>query len=57
MGRERSRTLPKSPAWKEVLKQKGWDDAYVPGDAFTKFLKEEQVRVRKVLTEVGLVKS
>ena len=28
-----------------------------PSDAFAKFLKEEQVRVRKVLSEVGLVKS
>ena len=49
--------MAKSPAWKEVLKQKGWDDAYMAGDGFAKFLKEEQVRVRKVLTEVGLVKS
>jgi putative tricarboxylic transport membrane protein len=49
--------MAKSSAWKEILKQKGWDDAYLPSDAFAKFLKEEQVRVRKVLTEVGLVKS
>ena len=49
--------MVKSPAWKEILKQKGWDDAYVPGDAFAKFLKDEQVRVRKVLSDVGLVKS
>ncbi len=49
--------MVKSPAWKEVLKQKGWDDAYMPSDAFAKFLKDEQVRVRKVLSEVGLVKS
>ena len=48
--------MAKSPAWKEVLKQKGWDDAFVPGDAFAKFLKDEQARVRKVLTDVGLVK-
>ncbi|HYI27043.1 MAG TPA: tripartite tricarboxylate transporter substrate binding protein [Bradyrhizobium sp.] len=49
--------MVKSPAWKEILKQKGWDDAYLRGDAFTKFLKEEQARVRKVLTDIGLVKS
>jgi putative tricarboxylic transport membrane protein len=49
--------MVKSAAWKEVLKQKGWDDAYLPADAFAKFLKEEQDRVRKVLTDVGLVKS
>jgi putative tricarboxylic transport membrane protein len=49
--------MVKSDAWKEALKQKGWDDAYLPGAAFAKFLKEEQVRVDKVLRSVGLVKS
>jgi putative tricarboxylic transport membrane protein len=49
--------MVKSPAWKEVLKQKGWADAFMPSEAFAKFLKDEQVRVRKVLSEVGLVKS
>jgi putative tricarboxylic transport membrane protein len=49
--------MVKSPAWKEQLKQKGWDDAYLSGDAFAKFLKDEQVRVNNVLKSVGLVKS
>ena len=49
--------MVKSAAWKEVLKQKGWDDAYLAGDGFSKFLKDEQERVRKVLSDVGLVKS
>ena len=49
--------LAKSNAWKDILKQKGWDDAYLGGDAFAKFLKDEQVRVDKVLRSVGLVKS
>jgi putative tricarboxylic transport membrane protein len=49
--------MVKSAAWKEILKQKGWDDAYLPADAFAKFLKDEQVRVRDVLKSVGLVKS
>src|SRR5262245_45028045 len=49
--------MVKSPAWKEVLKQKGWDDAYMPSEEFAKFLKEEQARVRSVLQSVGLVKS
>jgi putative tricarboxylic transport membrane protein len=49
--------MVKTPAWKEILKQKGWDDAYLSGDAFAKFLKEEQVRVNTVLKSVGLVKS
>jgi putative tricarboxylic transport membrane protein len=49
--------MVKSAAWKEVLKQKGWDNAYLPGDAFAKFLKDEQARVGNVLKSVGLVKS
>lgn len=49
--------LVKSPAWKEVLAQKGWEDAYLPGDAFADFLKKETVRVNGVLKSIGLVKS
>ena len=49
--------MVKSPAWQEVLKQKGWDDAYLAGDGFARFLKDEQARVQKVLSSVGLVKS
>jgi putative tricarboxylic transport membrane protein len=47
--------MAKSKEWKEVLKQKGWDDAYLPGDDFVKFLKDEQTRVAAVLKSVGLV--
>ena len=49
--------MVKSPAWKDILKQKGWDDAYLPGEGFVKFLKDEQARVNGVLKSVGLVKS
>jgi putative tricarboxylic transport membrane protein len=49
--------MVKSAAWKDILKQKGWDDAYLAGDAFAKFLKDEQARVQDVLKSVGLVKS
>src|SRR5436189_4666233 len=48
--------LVKSATWKDILKQKGWDDAYMPGDQFTKFLAEEQTRVTAVMKTVGLVK-
>jgi putative tricarboxylic transport membrane protein len=48
--------LVKSVAWKDVLAQRGWDDAYLPGDAFAKFLHEEQIRVGDVMKSVGLVK-
>ncbi len=49
--------MVKSDAWKEILKQKGWEDAYLGGDAFADFLKKETVRVTDVLRSVGLVKS
>ena len=49
--------LAKSASWKDILKQKGWDDAYLSGDAFKTFLKQEQERVNLVLKSVGLVKS
>jgi putative tricarboxylic transport membrane protein len=48
--------MAKSKTWKDILKQKGWDDAYMPGDAFVKFLADEQTRVGNVLKTVGLVK-
>jgi putative tricarboxylic transport membrane protein len=49
--------MVKSPAWQDVLKQKGWDNAYLPGDAFADFLKKENIRVTDVLKSIGLVKS
>jgi putative tricarboxylic transport membrane protein len=49
--------LAKSKEWTEILKQKGWDDAYLSGDAFAKFLADDQNRTKEVLTSVGLVKS
>jgi putative tricarboxylic transport membrane protein len=47
----------KSKAWQAQLKQKGWDDAYLPADQFAAFLKQEIVRVAGVLKQLGLVKS
>lgn len=49
--------LVKTGAWKEILKQKDWDDAYLSGDAFAAFLKQETERVSGVLKSIGLVKS
>src|SRR5215475_6310160 len=40
--------MAKSPAWAEILKQKGWDDAFLAGDAFGTFLKQEIARVSDV---------
>src|SRR6185312_6820740 len=41
--------LVKTNAWKEILKQKGWDDAYMTGDEFAKFLANEQTRVANAM--------
>src|SRR5712671_373583 len=46
--------MVKSDAWRDILKQKGWDDAYLAGDAFADFLKKENARVTEVLKSVGL---
>src|SRR5262245_54781204 len=47
----------KSKAWQEQLKQKGWDNAYLPAAQFATFLKDEIVRVGGVLKQLGLVKG
>ena len=49
-------TMVKSQAWQDVLKQKGWEDAYLAGDGFVSFLKDEETRVAEILKSVGLVK-
>lgn len=49
--------MVKSKEWQEILKARGWEDAYVSGDAFTKILADEQARTKEILTSVGLVKS
>ncbi|TDT89506.1 putative tricarboxylic transport membrane protein [Azorhizobium sp. AG788] len=48
--------MAKSPAWAEVLKQKGWDDALLTGEAFAAFLKQENATTTDILKSVGLVK-
>ncbi len=49
--------MVKSKEWQDILKQKGWDDAYLSGDAFAKQLADDIGRTKEVLTSVGLVKS
>jgi len=48
--------LVKSKEWLEILKARGWDDAYLGGAEFAAFQKSEIERVSKVMQEVGLVK-
>ena len=48
--------MSKSKEWQEILKARGWDDAFLGGDAFGTFLKGEIERVSRTMTEVGMVK-
>jgi putative tricarboxylic transport membrane protein len=52
---DRFAKMHESEAWKKVLTTQGWEDAYLSGDDFKAFLKEETARQEAVLKEVGLV--
>ena len=45
-----------SAEWKELAKQRGWIDLYMPSDQFAQFLKTERSQIEGTLTELGLVK-
>ena len=45
----------KSDGWKKILADKKWTDLYLPGDAFTALIKEENMRTSEVLKTIGLV--
>jgi putative tricarboxylic transport membrane protein len=44
-----------TPQWKEALVKNGWTDAFMTGQDFEKFLKDQDNRVSSTLTELGLV--
>jgi len=44
-----------SPAWKKVLEDNGWTDAFITGDPFASFLTAQDKRVTSVLKSLGLV--
>lgn len=46
--------LHDSKEWQESLKKNGWNDAFMVGDDFGDFLKEQNERVDTVLKELGL---
>jgi putative tricarboxylic transport membrane protein len=43
------------PAWQELCQRQGWDRAFLAGDAFAEFLKQDEAATGTVLKEVGLV--
>jgi putative tricarboxylic transport membrane protein len=43
-------------AWQVVLKENGWDDAFLAGPEFDRFLTDEVTTVQATLREIGLIK-
>jgi putative tricarboxylic transport membrane protein len=48
------RKLRESKQWKDALARNGWTDAYLEGDQFGAFVKQENTRVGSVLKDLGL---
>ncbi|MGE0116456.1 MAG: Bug family tripartite tricarboxylate transporter substrate binding protein [Dongiaceae bacterium] len=44
-----------SEGWKKVLADRSWLDLYLSGDAFAKFIADENARITETLTQIGLV--
>lgn len=53
---ERLTKMHEGPAWKAILEKQGWEDDFLAGDDFAKFLTEEETRQTAVLKDLGLVK-
>lgn len=47
--------MHETQAWKDVLKDNDWTDAWMTGDAFTGFLRSQDQRVARTLKELGLI--
>jgi putative tricarboxylic transport membrane protein len=43
------------PAWREMLTTRGWDDAFLVGEAFAQFLVRDERETGEVLRDIGLV--
>jgi putative tricarboxylic transport membrane protein len=43
-----------SQGWKDEMEKRGWTDAFVTGEAFGTFLKEQDAAVAEILTTLGL---
>ncbi|WP_372622902.1 Bug family tripartite tricarboxylate transporter substrate binding protein [Falsiroseomonas sp.] len=42
------------PAWKQILETRGWDDAFLAGDAFAQYLTRDIAATEEVLRDLGL---
>ncbi|WP_144184313.1 Bug family tripartite tricarboxylate transporter substrate binding protein [Elioraea rosea] len=43
-----------TPQWKEILTTRAWDDAFLTGDAFGAYLKQDIAATEEVLKDLGL---
>ena len=48
-------TAHDTDAWREALRDQGWDNAFLAGDAYGRFLAAEEARVRGIMTDIGLI--
>jgi putative tricarboxylic transport membrane protein len=46
--------LHETAEWRDLLATRGWDDAWLPGEAFGRFLQKEVQDTTAVLKEIGL---
>ena len=45
-----------TPAWKETLQKLGWEGWFLGGEAYAKFLKEDEQRIAGIIESLGLKK-
>jgi putative tricarboxylic transport membrane protein len=50
------RKATETPAWKETLQKLGWEGWYLGGDAYAKFLKQDEQRITGIIESLGLKK-
>ena len=44
-----------TPEWRDILAKQGWDDEYLTGTDYGRFLADEETRVSQILRDIGLV--
>ena len=50
------RSATETPAWKTTLEKLGWEGWFLGGDAYAKFLKEDEQRIAGIIESLGLKK-
>jgi putative tricarboxylic transport membrane protein len=46
--------MVKSPTWKKMLVEKGWNDLYLPRKEYAAFMRDEEARVGAILKDLGM---